>query len=227
MPSLSARDLLLCVPCGDDGRIRALDVLVVRAADGTLRAFENSCPHQGGPLNAQPGAVLFSRPRRSSAGRTLNHTDATLLRCARHGARFAPEDGACVSGPCAGHALHAVSVDESLAGVTISLEEARRAALAGGRIVQQPPDGGSASSSLLASGGVGGSSSRLQVILHPLDGLAMAAAEEEQRAGGDGAIEAYPLPRSPVPLEADGVTRCTWDGRLGCWRAADGSVRLR
>ena len=70
-----------------------------------------------------------------------------------------------------------------------------------------------------------GGGSHPEVILHPIDAMALAAAEVEAQPAGGGAI--YPQPRTPAPLEADGVTRCTWDGELGCWRASDGSVRLR
>ena len=66
------------------------DVILVRR-DGALRAYVNSCPHQGTPLETFPDKFLDERGR--------------LFVCSTHGARFRVEDGVCVSGPCAGKAL--------------------------------------------------------------------------------------------------------------------------
>lgn len=70
------------------------DVILVRR-DGVLRAYVNSCPHQGTPLETFPD-------------RFLNH-DGSLLICSTHGARFRVDDGYCVSGPCEGKSLRAIS----------------------------------------------------------------------------------------------------------------------
>ena len=56
--------------------------------------YVNSCPPVGLPLEIQPHRFL------DRAGE--------LIVCAAHGARFRPEDGHCVSGPCTGDALEAV-----------------------------------------------------------------------------------------------------------------------
>ncbi|MGH8307649.1 MAG: Rieske (2Fe-2S) protein, partial [Gammaproteobacteria bacterium] len=37
--------------------------------------------------------------------------DKSLIMCSAHGALFAPASGACVAGPCLGHALDAVTVE--------------------------------------------------------------------------------------------------------------------
>jgi nitrite reductase/ring-hydroxylating ferredoxin subunit len=58
---------------------------------GRLHAYLNSCPHAGVPLDWVPDR-FFER-----AGR--------YLLCGTHGARFRPEDGVCIAGPCAGRAL--------------------------------------------------------------------------------------------------------------------------
>ena len=118
---LMARDLTLRV-LGDDGSIRALQIVVVRAADGLVRGYENNCPHQGGPINAQPGN-FFSR----------RHPEHLI--CSRHGARFQLDDGYCVSGPCAGHGLHAVPLDTTADGVTIAIDDARSASRFGRLVV--------------------------------------------------------------------------------------------
>ena len=72
------------------------DVVLVRR-DGALRAYVNSCPHQGTPLETFPDKFLKE--------------DCSLLVCSTHGARFRVEDGACVSGPCAGKALARIACD--------------------------------------------------------------------------------------------------------------------
>ena len=123
---LMARDLTLRV-LGDDEAIRALQIIIVRAASGEVRGYENNCPHQGGPLNAQPGSSIFSR-------RHPEH-----LMCSRHGARFSCDDGYCVSGPCAGHGLHAVPLDATANGVTITIADARSASRFG-RLLLGTPD---------------------------------------------------------------------------------------
>jgi nitrite reductase/ring-hydroxylating ferredoxin subunit len=76
---------------GEGGARR--DIVVVRK-DGRFHAYENSCPHEGTPLETFPDKFL--------------NEDATLLVCSTHGARFRVEDGFCVSGPCLGKSLRAL-----------------------------------------------------------------------------------------------------------------------
>ncbi len=73
----------------------AREVFVVRE-DHQLFGYVNSCPHQGTPLNWQDDRFISDH--------------SGLILCATHGAQFEIEDGACVSGPCAGQALEAVPV---------------------------------------------------------------------------------------------------------------------
>ncbi|MGH7002804.1 MAG: Rieske (2Fe-2S) protein [Alphaproteobacteria bacterium] len=68
---------------------------VLRWGDG-VRAYVNACPHVGLPLNLS-GDHFFD-------------TDGKLLLCQMHGALFRPEDGFCVSGPCAGEALKRLEI---------------------------------------------------------------------------------------------------------------------
>jgi nitrite reductase/ring-hydroxylating ferredoxin subunit len=69
------------------------DVILARR-NGVVRAYVNSCPHQGTPLETFPDRFL----------------DADgLLVCSTHGARFRVEDGFCVSGPCAGESLQSIA----------------------------------------------------------------------------------------------------------------------
>lgn len=66
---------------------------------GTVRAYENACPHQGTPLEGPTGRFFDE--------------NENLLVCSTHGARFRPGDGHCVSGPCAGRGLIPVAVSVS------------------------------------------------------------------------------------------------------------------
>ena len=75
--------------------LEAREIFVVREDDQVF-GYLNSCPHLGTPLNWQ-------------GDRFINDASGLIL-CATHGALFEIEDGACVSGPCAGQALEAVPV---------------------------------------------------------------------------------------------------------------------
>lgn len=59
------------------------------------QAWRNRCPHWG---------VEMGR----DAARLLDETGA--LTCGLHGARFSPEDGRCLEGPCVGAGLDAMRV---------------------------------------------------------------------------------------------------------------------
>ena len=65
-------------------------IFVVRAG-ATVRAYENTCPHTGGPLDWVPDQFLTR--------------EKDLILCATHGALFRIEDGHCLAGPCTGEAL--------------------------------------------------------------------------------------------------------------------------
>ena len=59
------------------------------------RVFVNSCPHRRLPLDRR-GRLQFSGEQR-------------LLICPNHGAKFEPESGRCVAGPCFGKHLQRVA----------------------------------------------------------------------------------------------------------------------
>jgi nitrite reductase/ring-hydroxylating ferredoxin subunit len=63
----------------------------------TLKAYVNSCPHTGAPLNW-------------SENRFLDFTQTEIL-CTMHGARFIPETGHCRAGPCKGRRLAPISLN--------------------------------------------------------------------------------------------------------------------
>ena len=64
--------------------------------DGAYRAFINSCPHVGTPLDLWENEFLTE--------------DGRQIVCATHGAVFEPSDGRCVAGPCVGDALDPLPV---------------------------------------------------------------------------------------------------------------------
>lgn len=73
-----------------------LDLFVVRRGQ-TVRAYRNSCPHTGAPLEWMPDQFL--------------NLDGTLIQCALHGALFQIHDGRCLAGPCVGRSLQALAVE--------------------------------------------------------------------------------------------------------------------
>ena len=66
------------------------DIFIVRQG-GQVRAYVNSCPHTGSPLDWQPDQFL--------------NLERTLIQCATHAALFRIDDGHCVAGPCVGQTL--------------------------------------------------------------------------------------------------------------------------
>jgi nitrite reductase/ring-hydroxylating ferredoxin subunit len=68
---------------------------VVRHRD-TVRAYANHCPHAGFPLDSVPGRFLAP--------------GTSIILCGMHGALFDLESGRCLSGPCSGLSLRALSV---------------------------------------------------------------------------------------------------------------------
>jgi nitrite reductase/ring-hydroxylating ferredoxin subunit len=71
------------------------DIIITRNGN-VFRAYENSCPHQGTPLETFPGRFLTR--------------DKQHLLCSTHGARFCIDDGMCISGPCKGKPLNPVQI---------------------------------------------------------------------------------------------------------------------
>ncbi len=69
-------------------------ILVLR--DGTVYAWENTCPHLGINLEFQPDQFMDA--------------DQHFLLCHNHGALFEVETGHCVSGPCQGERLTSIPI---------------------------------------------------------------------------------------------------------------------
>ena len=72
-----------------------------------IYAYENSCPHTGGPLDWTPDRFIDG--------------DSGHILCATHGALFRVETGECLAGPCVGDWLRALRV--SIDGEDIVLEQ--------------------------------------------------------------------------------------------------------
>ncbi len=89
-----------------EGRYRELSIeldgqlewFIGTRIDGQARAWFNTCPHQGRPLNFAPDRFLSD--------------DQNRLVCAHHGAVFDPKSSRCVSGPCVNDELRAVQLLE-------------------------------------------------------------------------------------------------------------------
>lgn len=74
----------------------AFELFVTRKGE-RVYAYENSCPHTGGPLDWTPDKFIDS--------------DSGHILCATHAALFRVETGECLAGPCAGDWLRALRVD--------------------------------------------------------------------------------------------------------------------
>jgi len=69
--------------------------IVAVKRDGQIYVYLNWCPHLGIELNFQPDVFLDS--------------DNQFIQCANHGALFEIDSGHCLSGPCSGENLVAVT----------------------------------------------------------------------------------------------------------------------
>lgn len=78
-------------------RTQTLPAFVVRFK-GAVHAYINQCAHQPLELDWQPG-IFFDRSQQ-------------YLICANHGALYAPDSGACISGHCGGRGLQTLKVEE-------------------------------------------------------------------------------------------------------------------
>lgn len=65
--------------------------------DDDIRAYVNSCPHTGAPLNWQPDKFL--------------NYEQDLIQCSLHMAIFDIPSGKCVAGPCVNQGLHTVEIE--------------------------------------------------------------------------------------------------------------------
>ncbi len=80
---------------GREFNVQGHHVMLLGTDEG-VRAYRNSCPHQGRSLTFAPNEFLFS-----SKG---------LLVCPHHGASFEPGTGLCTDGPCKGGSLQVLEL---------------------------------------------------------------------------------------------------------------------
>jgi len=74
----------------------AHDIFIVRNYDN-IAAYQNSCPHNHGPLNWLEDAFLSD--------------DKEYIQCVNHGALFELDSGHCIYGPCNGQSLTRIDVE--------------------------------------------------------------------------------------------------------------------
>ncbi len=85
-----------------DGEAKGFEIegaehdIFVHRTGARVRAFVNSCPHQGTPLDWMPDRFIAP--------------DGVHFICATHGALFRTDDGTCIAGPCLGRRLAAVEL---------------------------------------------------------------------------------------------------------------------
>jgi nitrite reductase/ring-hydroxylating ferredoxin subunit len=78
-----------------DGRV--IPLIVLRENE-RVRGYLNSCPHTGVRLEWRADDFFDA--------------EGQHLQCTTHDARFRPEDGHCIAGPCRGQALVAALLEE-------------------------------------------------------------------------------------------------------------------
>jgi nitrite reductase/ring-hydroxylating ferredoxin subunit len=69
----------------------------VRTREGDVRAYVNVCPHRAQPVDVGDGRLWLASGE---------------IECQAHGARFDPATGACLGGPCDGHGLTVLPIEE-------------------------------------------------------------------------------------------------------------------
>jgi nitrite reductase/ring-hydroxylating ferredoxin subunit len=82
--------------------------ILIRTANGQVRAFKNECRHLPMPLDEREPSDLWD-----DSGRHIV--------CSAHGARYRPADGLCVSGPCKGSHLKEVPLKISEGEVSVDM----------------------------------------------------------------------------------------------------------
>lgn len=84
--------------------VQGLQLLAVRR-DGRAYVYRNRCPHRALSLEWRADDFLDA--------------SGSLIQCAHHGALFLIESGECLTGPCAGESLQAVTCREDRDGIWI------------------------------------------------------------------------------------------------------------
>ncbi len=94
---------------GFDPQGSGADSLFALRYRGAVRVYRNRCPHLLVPLEYRKDRFLSA--------------DGQWVICYAHGARFRPDDGACVHGPCRGETLQALQHREVHGWLLLPLEQ--------------------------------------------------------------------------------------------------------
>jgi nitrite reductase (NADH) small subunit len=86
-------------------------VVVLRTADGTLRALRDVCPHQGALLSK---GSLEAAVDGADVGRYELRADRAVLRCPWHGYEFDVESGRCLADPGSRVRAYPVTVEDGI-----------------------------------------------------------------------------------------------------------------
>jgi nitrite reductase/ring-hydroxylating ferredoxin subunit len=78
-------------------RGQLVEGFALRTAAGEVRAYLNVCPHRASAVDLGDGRLFLPSGE---------------IECSAHGARFDPTTGACTGGPCDGHGLVLIQVEE-------------------------------------------------------------------------------------------------------------------
>jgi nitrite reductase/ring-hydroxylating ferredoxin subunit len=79
----------------ENGQAKPWPIFITRKGNGYY-GFENSCPHQGLPLDVTPGEFLDE--------------DGNFLTCGHHQSQFDLDTGHCFIGPCQGKDLPKITL---------------------------------------------------------------------------------------------------------------------
>jgi nitrite reductase/ring-hydroxylating ferredoxin subunit len=96
-PDAVAHGQVYVIPLPRDAGGAPREALLLRDGTGQLRSYLNRCQHL--PITLDAG------------GRRFLTADGAYLQCRTHGARYRPDDGHCIYGPCAGRALQSLTIE--------------------------------------------------------------------------------------------------------------------
>ena len=94
---------------GFDPHGKGADSLFALRHRGEVRVYRNLCPHLLVPLEYRKDRFLSA--------------DGQWVVCYAHGARFRPQDGTCVHGPCRGQALQSLAHQEKAGWLLLPLAQ--------------------------------------------------------------------------------------------------------
>ena len=91
--------------------VDGIAIVVLRTADGRLRALRDVCPHQGAMLSK---GSLEAAVDGADVGLYELRADRAVLRCPWHGYEFDVDDGRCLADPGSRVRAYPVSVENGI-----------------------------------------------------------------------------------------------------------------